>query len=211
MHLIRYLRSKLRIGEPLDRLRACGNEVGMARMKRGVGYCMNKGSGNDSEGCEDYAKGVFLLNHGDRFSCPRCRIYGVVVKEKGFADDPDGIFKEVRVEYNYDPIEVRYREVAIVRDDAIWGPSSTYTLMSPLIKTEKRALKVAESILANLQRYSGLLLNDDIPRTTEIILSWDEDLPEFKRKLKKLSDDWQRSALVSGQKPPSDDKELPDL
>lgn len=211
MHLIRYLRSKLRIGESADRLLACGNEVGMSRMRRGVGYCMNQGSGDDSEGCEDYAKGVFLLNHGNKFPCPRCRVNGVVVKEMGIADDPEGIFKEVRVEYNYDPIEVRYREVAIVRDDSIWGPSSTYTLMSPLIKTEKRALKVAESILANLQRYSGSLLNDDIPRTTEIILSWDEDLPEFKEKLKRLSDDWQRSALVSGRKPPSDDKELPDL
>ena len=39
---------------------------GMASMKRGVGYCENTD-------CEDYAKGVFLLNHGDTFYCPRCQ------------------------------------------------------------------------------------------------------------------------------------------
>jgi len=40
--------------------------ITMASMKRGVGYCENTD-------CEDYAKGVFLLNHGDTFYCPRCR------------------------------------------------------------------------------------------------------------------------------------------
>lgn len=207
MFLIRYLQSMLRIGESPGGLPAHGNEVGMARMKRGVGYCMNTGSGEES--CEDYAKGVFLLNHGDKFSCPRCRVWGMVVKEAGFSDDPSGVFKEVRVEYNYDPIQTRYREIAIVRDDSIWGPSSTYTLLSPLIKTEKRALKVAEAILANLQRYSGLLLTEDIPRTTEIILSFDEEKVEFAKKLKRLSDEWENSSLVSGKKP--DDKELSDI
>ena len=45
----------------------------MGRMKRGVGYC------GETE-CEDYAKGVFLLNHGDTFYCPRCRVLGKVEK-----------------------------------------------------------------------------------------------------------------------------------
>ena len=49
----------------------------MASMKRGVGYCENTD-------CEDYAKGVFLLNHGDTFYCPRCRQLGKVEKERGF-------------------------------------------------------------------------------------------------------------------------------
>ena len=153
-------------------------------MKRGVGYCENTD-------CEDYAKGVFLLNHGDTFYCPRCRQLGKVEKERGFYTGNSDIFKEVRVEYNFDPINGVYREIAIVRDESLWGRNNVYTLQSPLIKTEKRALKVAEAILANLNRYRGLINGDDIPRTTEIILSFDDSFDEFSRKLKQLSKEWE--------------------
>jgi len=73
--------------------------------------------------------------------------------------------------------------------------NNVYTLQSPLIKTEKRALKVAEAILANLNRYRGLLNGDDIPRTTEIILSFDDPFEEFSRKLQQLSKEWEASGL----------------
>jgi ribosomal protein S27AE len=160
----------------------------MARMKRGVGYCENTE-------CEDYAKGVFLLNHGDTFYCPRCRQLGKVEKERGFYTGNSDIFKEVRVEYNFDPIHGIYREIAIVRDESLWGRNNVYTLQSPLIKTEKRALKVSEAILANLNRYRGLVSGDDIPRTTEIILSFDEPFDEFSRRLTQLSKEWEASGL----------------
>jgi len=160
----------------------------MGRMKRGVGYCENTE-------CEDYAKGVFLLNHGDTFYCPRCRQLGKVEKERGFYTGNSEIFKEVRVEYNFDPTHGIYREIAIVRDESLWGRNNVYTLQSPLIKTEKRALKVAEAILANLNRYRGMLSGDDIPRTTEIILSFDEPYDEFSRKLHQLSREWEASGL----------------
>ena len=68
-------------------------------------------------------------------------------------------------------------------------------MQSPLIKREKRALNVAEAILANLNRYRGLLSGDDIPRTTEIILSFDDDFEEFSRRLKQLSKEWEASGL----------------
>jgi ribosomal protein S27AE len=165
----------------------------MASMKRGVGYCENTD-------CEDYAKGVFLLNHGDTFYCPRCRQLGKVEKERGFYTGNTDIFKEVRVEYNFDPINTVYREIAIVRDESLWGRNNVYTLQSPLIKTEKRALKVAEAILANLNRYRGLLNGDDIPRTTEIILSFDDDISEFSRKLQQLSKEWEASGLRENQR-----------
>ena len=160
----------------------------MASMKRGVGYCENTD-------CEDYAKGVFLLNHGDTFYCPRCRQLGKVEKERGFYTGNSDVFKEVRVEYNFDPINGVYREIGIVRDESLWGRNNVYTLQSPLIKTEKRALKVAEAILANLNRYRGMLSGDDIPRTTEIILSFDDDFPEFSKKLTQLSKEWEASGL----------------
>ena len=103
--------------------------------------------------------------------------------------------RNCRVEYNFDPIHGIYREIAIVRDESLWGRNNVYTLQSPLIKTEKRALKVAEAILANLNRYRGLLSGDDIPRTTEIILSFDDDFDEFSRRLKQLSKEWEASGL----------------
>ncbi len=160
-------------------------------MKRGVGYCENTD-------CEDYAKGVFLLNHGDTFYCPRCRQLGKVEKERGFYTGNSDIFKEVRVEYNFDPINGIYREIAIVRDESLWGRNNVYTLQSPLIKTEKRALKVAEAILANLNRYRGLLNGDDIPRTTEIILSFDESFEEFQKKLHQLSKEARTARPLAG-------------
>jgi len=165
----------------------------MASMKRGVGYCENTD-------CEDYAKGVFLLNHGDTFYCPRCRQLGKVEKERGFYTGNSDVFKEVRVEYNFDPINGVYREIGIVRDESLWGRNNVYTLQSPLIKTEKRALKVAEAILANLNRYRGLLNGDEIPRTTEIILSFDEPYEEFQRKLGQLSKEWEASGLREGRR-----------
>jgi hypothetical protein len=157
-------------------------------MKRAVGYC-------EDTDCEDFGKGVFLLNHGETFYCPRCRNVGRVVAERGIHHAKEGVpFKEVRVEFNYDPISSAFREIAIVRDESIWGSGSTYTLLSPLIKTEKRALKVAEAILANLQRYADIL-DDGIPRTTETIISFDEDIEAFTAKMKRLGDEWENSNL----------------
>jgi hypothetical protein len=169
-------------------------------MKRAVGYCTSVGGGSQGDGCEDYAKGVFLLNHGDKFYCPRCRETGLVVAEKGISDQKDGIpFKEVRVEFNYCAVNNKFKEIAIVRDEAIWGSGSKYILFSPLIKTEKRALKVAEAILSNLQRYSELANSDDIPRTTEIIVSFDEDITAFSKQMEKLGHEWENSSLAGSR------------
>jgi hypothetical protein len=82
-----------------------------------------------------------------------------------------------------------------VRDESLWGRNNVYTLQSPLIKTEKRALKVAEAILANLNRYRGLLNGDEIPRTTEIILSFDDPFEEFQRKVRQLGKELEQSGL----------------
>ena len=151
----------------------------MARMKRGVGYCENTE-------CEDYAKGVFLLNHGDTFYCPRCRQLGKVEKERGFYTGNSDIFKEVRVEYNFDPTHGIYREIAIVRDESLWGRNNVYTLQSPLIRTEKRALKVAESMLANLNMQEHPLGPGEIPRTQELILSFDVSPEKFSEEIARL-------------------------
>ncbi len=152
-------------------------------MERGVGYCVNTD-------CEDFSKGVFLLNHGDTFCCPRCRVSGHVEKERGCHTGDADAFKEVRVEFNFEPIQKKYREIAIVRDESLWGRNNVYTLYSALIKTEQRALKVAEAILANLNRYPHLFNGEGVPRTTEVLLSWDEPLEDFTQKLHQISKAW---------------------
>ncbi len=162
-----------------------------SKYNRAVGYCENTD-------CEDYAKGVFLLNHGPVFPCPRCRAQGLVMPENGSYTTVSDIFKEVRIEYNYDPIARRYREIAIVRDESIMGTHNVYELESPLIKTEKRALKVAESLLANLNSPNGLfdLQIGKVPRTTEHLLTLDHDREHFARDLDLLSKRLEASALV---------------
>lgn len=153
-------------------------------MKRATGYCENTN-------CEDYAKGVFLLNHGDTFHCPRCRYHGRIEAERGHYYGSADYFTEVRVEYNYDPITLRYREIAIVKDESL--PSGcTYTLHSPLIKTENRALKVAEAVLASLNRFG---LEDGIPKQHETLMSFDKPRDEFRADCEALELQLEKSPL----------------
>ncbi len=155
-------------------------------MKRAIGYCLH-------EECEDYAKGVFLLNYGTRYFCSRCKQEGQIERETAhFRGDGEGkLFKEVRINYDFDPLVGKYHAVAIVRDDSIWGGSS-YIVNSPLIKTEKRALKVAESMLANLQRVSAIT-QGEIIRTTESIICFDNNIEKVREDLRDLEKEWSRS------------------
>ncbi len=162
-------------------------------MKRGVGYCENAD-------CEDFSKGVFLLNHGNTFYCPRCRKLGHTEPERGHTDNDHQVFREVHVHFNFKADERKYREIGIVMDDSLpEGTANSYHLFSPLIKTEQRALKVAEAILANLNRYQGLLDGEGIPRTTETLLSFDDDFNDFANKLANLADEWKKSTVAEKQ------------
>lgn len=162
-------------------------------LQRAIGYCVSKE-------CEDVLKGIFLLNPEGSFHCPRCGRLGREELEVGSWTGDSGIFKEVRVEYEFDYRQVRYRSLAIIRDNSLWGQYDTYTLRSPLIRTEKRALKVAEAILANLNHSRGTLpaVGTAIPRTTEQIISFDTDLDDYRRQLNSLEAGWQNSALRKG-------------
>ncbi len=157
-------------------------------MRRGVGYCKEKA-------CEEFTRGVFLLNHEGEFQCGGCGRPGRIERERGCTNGAGERFKEVRVEYNFDPLEGIYREVAIVQDVSLWGRARVYTLQSPLIRTEKRALKVAEAILANLNRNPEAALRGEIPSTSEVVLSLDQSTEEFRRQLGLLAEAWQRSGL----------------
>lgn len=158
------------------------------RMRRGVGYCQDPS-------CEEYGRGVFLLNHQGEYRCPACREAGWLERERGAAQSQGELFKEVRVEYNFDPLSRTYRDVAIIQDVSIWGRSNVYTLQSPLIRTEKRALKVAEAVLANLNRCPKEANGDGLPNTSEVVLSLDEPSEEFRRKLRALARELEQSGL----------------
>ncbi|MBW2243319.1 MAG: hypothetical protein JRH01_15135 [Deltaproteobacteria bacterium] len=174
-------------------------------MKRGIGYCPNTD-------CEN-ADGVLLVSPGDTFFCRSCGRSGKVEKERGFRTRSTGIFREVRVEFNFEPIEARYREVAIVRDESLPARHDTYTLQSPLLKSEKRALKLAETVLVNLTRAPALTARDEILRRAEVLLSFDDDLAVLQRRLRQVSTVWEAeerclsrrfgSRLGSGLRSPS--------
>ena len=170
-------------------LDAALGESNVSNMKRAVGYCENMG-------CPDLAKGVFLLNHGRTFSCPTCHVSGIVEEEKGFYTGTSDIYKECRVEFDFDSRLKVYRQIAVVRDESLPPGCNVYTLHSPLIKTERRALKVAEAILANLNRFRGLLGQGDIPKSTEFILSFDDDLQTFCSKVQVLEEELKKSNLI---------------
>jgi len=159
-------------------------------IKRAVGYC-------ETTDCPEYLKGTFLMNHGPMFYCHRCKNVGHIEQEHSEIINRSNITKEVRVEYNFDPAQQRYRELAIVKDTSIAGPGNTYILFSPLIKTENRALKVAESILANLQRLRGPLAEGVAVRSTESKLSIDGSREDFIRELRALEAELSGSGLIA--------------
>lgn len=159
---------------------------------RAIGYCLNTE-------CENYSKGVFLINPRYIFYCQYCTKQGKIVKEQGFTERVgDTLFKEVRVEFNFDPISHRFKDIAVVRDEAVYGTGSKYTLLTPMIKTENRALRVAEALLSSLQRKIKMV-DGEIPRSSELILSFDEDFDIFSNKVKKLGKSLENSHLSSNK------------
>lgn len=167
-------------------------------VSRAVGYCYN-------EECSEKHKGIFILNPSVKFFCSICRSQGEIVKEfVEVSNEDDPIFTEVRVNFDYDPIERRYKGTAIVRDEGedLWGRTNVYTLNSPLIKTDKRALKVAETTLSNLDYYNL----DEIKSggwSTEYVLDLNAQDGNFKSKLKDLEARLSRShkaCAIAGKK-----------
>jgi hypothetical protein len=109
-----------------------------------------------------------------------------------FTSEHEGVFREVRVEHNYDPIAEKYRAVAVVTDNEL-TEGDTYTLFSPLIKTEKRALKVAENLLSTLSYTIPEL--EEVPSHNEEVLNLDSPLAEFIQQLDKNAKRWKNSSL----------------
>ncbi len=157
------------------------------KLARACGYCI-------TPTCERYATPTFLLNQGKNlYWCPTCRQNGDVVAEKGHYVGTGARFKEVRVEFYWCPDEDKYQTTAVVRDDSIPDlGSSVYTLETPLIRTEQRALKVAEAILGSLSRYRASMGDlEDVPRDPNRVLYFDDSREKFSRELGVLAKHWE--------------------
>lgn len=147
-----------------------------SRTERGVGFCQKVL-------CEEFCKPKLLYHHEGDFFCTLCHQMGFIVPETGRPNrKPGQLFGEVRLEYCYCPAKKRYQEVAIVRDTDLGDDIGTYTVQNPLINTEKRALQVAEALLALLN--DGMILDEDLahpPHTKEKVLDLDLPLEDVKR------------------------------
>ena len=141
---------------------------------RGVGYCYNNQ-------CDEFMKGVFLLNYGTMFYCPGCRQNGEIAGEQRLDYPTDeGLYTKVEIHYNYQPDRREYVERAIVQINGM-PTFGVFIMKSPLIKTERRALKVAETILCALN--AG---RDKNNLTQEVTYTMDCSLADFKTQMKSL-------------------------
>ena len=140
-------------------------------MRRGCGYC-------DNEDCIDYLKGVFLLKHGSLFYCPKCRERGFISEEiRVDYGTPNEVYKTVRVHFGFNPASRTHTEIGVV-DIPELRLGGLYEIYSPLIRTEKRALQLAEVTLCALN--SGVV--DEEPGIT--VLNIDRD--DWHTQLEKL-------------------------
>lgn len=150
-----------------------------------LGYCENID-------CKDFLKGAFMWMHTGPFQCSKCQgKQGHLVAERGIrSGPPNAIYGEVRIEFNYDPSQKRYRDIAILRDDSLGDRIRTFTFQSPMVRTEKRAFKLATGYLATLNDGTELALEDDteIPRPIEHVVDLDLPRKEFSERMRRL--DW---------------------
>lgn len=99
-------------------------------------------------------------------------------------DDPvdSGLYTSVQVLFDYSPVERDYKARAIVEMNGVVRAGS-YKLSSPLVKTENRALKIAEQLLC--------ALNAGLPKDhlmQEKTLTFDCSLDNFKTQMEELEE-----------------------
>jgi hypothetical protein len=165
--------------------------VQMSKLRRAIGICRN-------HECEDYNKDVFLVNHGDFFTCPKCRKEGRYKLEVGETLNRTSLdFYQVRVEFCYDPDSDSFKSIAIVTDESMPKEGgNVYTLKSALIRTDKRALQVAEALLGNLMLATEDIFDGSgISRAKEHLLYFDNPLELFKIELDLLAQELLSSRL----------------
>lgn len=163
----------------------------MNNIKRAIGYCV-------SPFCDNKGKGLFLLGdingHISHPVCTGCVLPMHVAHERGESTHPSlNLYRAVFVHFDYDPFCQIYRQVGIVQDDALEREANTYNLYSPLIRAEKRALTVAETLLARLQQDRKRNPSDpNIPTLHESTLDLSD--PNYYARLEHLARGWEALA-----------------
>ncbi len=159
---------------------------------KGLGIC-------DSPSCEKYRKGAFIYMHTGAYHCYDCHQVGYVVPERGVRIGlPGRIYGGIHVHYKYDAVTREYTQTAIIRDQSLGEDANTYLYYAPMIYTEKKALQSGEILLSLLNQDLSIGDNEyEIPYLQETILSFDEPLEDFMRRLKKWSHVVRRNKLLS--------------
>ena len=154
--------------------------------KRAAGYCMNVK-------CQEYAKSIFLMN-ATSFHCGECRVQGHIEAEHNVVSGT-GAFTEVRLEFGYCAVDGIYHMLAIVKDQEA-PPGRTYSRHSPLMiaASEKRAVKVAENLLASLQR-SEPEEDGSLTCLNAGIISFDDSRDGFTSALAQIAVGWRSSSI----------------
>lgn len=171
---------KVKYGDSADTFSAEAPLVRDFPAKRGAGYCMN-------ESCEIYLKPSFVMHSEGQFLCHKCKEKGKIKIESFSVKNHEPVYKEVRVEFNYDPLTEQFKSLVIVRDEEIIDSANIFTLYTPSLAINKRALKVAEQLLNNL-----LLVEDpgSVRFNFEDIVYTDEPIEMFKARLEMISNRW---------------------
>jgi hypothetical protein len=144
-------------------------------MIRDIAWCINTG-------CKEFSKKKLSSSEAN-WICSKCKLPGGYVKERAIDEDThNGVYKTVRVEFNYDVLERRYREIAIV-DIPSLRSGGIYTQCNPFCSTEKRALDIGTTLICSLNcgsKEDGVL--------GQTIISLDADREHFSAALEALGE-----------------------
>jgi hypothetical protein len=158
-------------------------------MTRAVGYCENVH-------CKEYLKGIFLLNHGNDYNCHFCMESGFIEREEVTQEGDFKLFRTVKLNFDYDASSKRYRQLALVTDECTPCHYSTLVIKSPLVKTERRALKLAEMYLGRLAITEETIDNLHQVYETQFDLSWNRE--KFSYELNKWEKELTNSNFLRG-------------
>jgi len=158
---------------------AWAKAIVVQRIGRGIGFC-------DNQHCSLFLKGIFIYHHEGPFCCVECKKVGIIEAERGKIAGPSGtLVGIVEIEYCFDTASRRYREKLILRDDSLGLKVRTYTAFCPLLNNERRASKLAEVLMANLNEMTGPLAGD-LPFVPEKTISFDIPIERLRGQLLEL-------------------------
>lgn len=152
---------------------AAPGQTMMYKFKRSCGYCLNID-------CRLRGKPIFLMGCTSH-TCEDCHHQCHVELERAKRLNEDLVYREVRLEFMFDPYEMRYRGLAIVRDEESTG-TNVLTMYAPRIIGSRRATTYAEKILACLQ----VLPEEEAIYPRDFLVDLDKPIVQVRRDLEEM-------------------------